>query len=226
MPERMNLQVSKLGSAENRFLTIGLLGGNRVGKSILINCLAGSEIASLSNRRSSLDHLQIYRYFETDPLPVVLPLAEELWREITQRCHIRQVLFCEFPGFDNLMGEHCEHILQFLKHLDVLIWVTSLERYADARFYEFLRLVHNEIQNVFFVLNKVDLLFQGQNLEKGYEQIASVTKHFQGYIRENYISEPLLYVISALQALNVDELASWNQFPMFRQKIMQQMNLE
>ncbi|OEU50990.1 MAG: hypothetical protein BA872_07745 [Desulfobacterales bacterium C00003060] len=212
----------KLASIGSSFLMAGLLGGTGVGKSTLMNALAGSEIASTSHRRPHTEDVLIYRHVAANPLPA-LASTDVPWREITHEADpIRQVLLCDLPDFDSLMGKHREHVIHFLEHLDVLVWVTSPEKYADGRFYEFLQLAHKAMQNFCFVLNKVDLLFQGESLETGYEQLMRVNRSFQGRINQNGIGNPLIYALAAEEALGTDQLAPWNQFPAFRQQLFQQ----
>ena len=216
----------KLASIESSFLTIGLLGGTGVGKSTLMNALAGSEIASTSHRRPHTDQVLIYRHGEANALPA-LSLKDIPYREVTHEAKsIKQILLCDLPDFDSLMGEHRKQVLGFMEHLDVLVWVTSPEKYADGRFYEFLRLSPKARQNFYFVLNKVDLLFEGEMLQKGYEQMARVERSFREHIRENGIGDPILYAFSAQEALDGNPLASWNQFPAFRQQIFQQRDVK
>ena len=218
--------LEKLASIQESYLTIGLLGGTGVGKSTLMNALAGSEIASASHRRPHTDKALVYRHVGAIPPPALdstdLPL-----REITHEAEaIQQILLCDLPDFDSLMGEHREYVLNFFEHLDVLIWVTSPEKYADGRFYEFLRMVPKADQNFCFVLNKADLLYQGKSLETGYEQLASVTGRFKEHIKGNGVREPLLFVISAQGALDSDQLPPWNQLTAFRHEVFQQRDIK
>lgn len=216
----------KLAAIESGFLTIGLLGGTGVGKSTLMNALAGSVIASTSHRRPHTDEVLIYRHFEANSLPE-LGLGDTPWREIIHESDtIRQILLCDLPDFDSLISNHRSHVQQFLEHLDVLVWVTSPEKYADGRFYEFLRTVPKAKQNFYFLLNKVDLLFDGGGLEAGYEQMASVARSFQENVRAIGIPQPLFYIVSAREIVDSDELAPWNQFPGFRQQILQQRDIK
>jgi GTP-binding protein EngB required for normal cell division len=216
----------KLASIQNSYLTIGLLGGTGVGKSTLMNALAGSEIASASHRRPHTDQALVYRHVEAS-LPTALISTELPWREITHEAEtIQQILLCDLPDFDSLMGEHREYVLRFLEHLDVLIWVTSPEKYADGRFYQFLQMVPKAEQNFYFVLNKSDLLFQNESLETGYEQLASVTTRFQEHIKGNGIREPLLFAISAQGVLDSNQLPPWNQLTAFRHEIFQQRDIK
>jgi GTP-binding protein EngB required for normal cell division len=225
---RMEAQklIQKLSDIEGRFLTVGLLGGTGVGKSTLMNALAGSEIASTSHRRPHTDKILVYRHLTASPLPA-LTLADIPWHEVTHRVDtIQQILLCDLPDFDSLMGEHREHVLRFLEHLDVLVWVTSPEKYADGRFYEFLQLVPKAAQNFNFSLNKVDILFHGESQETGYEQMARIVRSFQEHIREAGIPEPFVYTLAAEEVLNSDRLAHWNQFLSFKQHIFQQRDVK
>ncbi|MFH1123753.1 MAG: GTPase [Pseudomonadota bacterium] len=216
----------KLALVEHGHLAIGLLGGTGVGKSTLMNALAGEEIASTSHRRPHTDQVLIYRHAEAGTLSAE-PLGEAPWREITHHgAAIRQIILCDLPDFDSLMGEHREEVIQFLDHLDLLVWVASPEKYGDGRFYEFLKAVPKAGQNFTFVLNKVDLIFQGKNPDKGYEEMNLLFRRFRELIRENGIGDPLLYLISAQEAMGSDEAAPWNQFFPLRQHVFQQRDIK
>jgi GTP-binding protein EngB required for normal cell division len=216
----------KLSDIESRFLTIGLLGGTGVGKSTLMNALAGLAIASTSHRRPHTDKVLVYRHATANPLPAQT-LVDMPWHEVTHQVNtIRQILLCDLPDFDSLMGEHRAHVLGFLEHLDVLVWVTSPEKYADGRFYEFLQLVPKATQNFYFLLNKVDILFHGETQETGYEQMARIVRSFQDHITESGIAEPFVYTLAAEEVIDSDRLAHWNQFPSFRQQIFQQRDMK
>lgn len=216
----------KLDSIEGGFLTIGILGGTGVGKSTLMNALAGAEIASTSHRRPHTEGILIYRYVEANPLPE-LPLSSIPWREIThQEQAMGQILLCDLPDFDSLVGEHREHVVGFMEHLDMLIWVSSPEKYADRRFYELLLQVPKAKQNFYFVLNKVDLLFTDNALETGYEQMTRMAGRFQEHIKKSGIDLPLVYTVSSQDALHAAELAPWNHFPAFKQQVFQQRDIK
>jgi energy-coupling factor transporter ATP-binding protein EcfA2 len=209
----------KLRSLQESFLTIGLLGGTGVGKSTLMNALAGAEIASASHRRPHTDRVLIYSHEEAGVLPS-LPGEDLPWTLIPHRSDtIRQVLLCDLPDFDSLLGEHRERVIEFLEHLDLLVWVTSPEKYGDGRFYEFLSQVPKAEKNFIFVLNKTDLLFQDESLEQGYQQLTRLARTFQEHLHKQSIDQPRLYILAAQEALLPDPLSPWNQFPSFRQEI-------
>lgn len=213
------LRLENLGEGA---LTVGLLGGTGVGKSSIMNALAGAEIASTSHRRPHTEQVLIYRH-EASLLPLEVQTMQVPWREITHRADaVRQVLLCDLPDFDSLVGSHRLRVIGFLQHLDLVVWVTSPEKYADERFYSFLQEVPKARQNFYFIINKADLLFAGKTLESGYQELANVTAGFQRYLAANGVSHPLIYTISADQTQQRQPAAPWNQFASLRQQIFQQ----
>ena len=217
---------AKLNDIGGQFLTAGLLGGTGVGKSTLMNALAGAPIASVSHRRPHTDQVLIYRHRDAPPLPS-LSLGKVPWREILhQGDAVRQVLLCDLPDFDSMAGGHREQVLNFLEHLDMLIWVTSPEKYADASFYKFLELVPKARRNFTFVLNKVDILFKGNPPQTAYEQLRSIVDGFRSHIAESGISHPLIYPLSADEAVSPGASGPWNQFEAFRQQLFLQRNFK
>jgi GTP-binding protein EngB required for normal cell division len=209
----------KLRSMQESFLTIGLLGGTGVGKSTLMNALAGAEIASASHRRPHTDRVLIYSHEQIGFKPA-LPGEDLPWALVPHRSEaIRHVLLCDLPDFDSLLGEHREQVIRFLEHLDLLVWVTSPEKYGDGRFYEFLAQVPKAEKNFIFVLNKTDSLFHEGALEQGYQQLTNLARNFQEHLHKQRVDQPRLYVLSAREALLFDPLSPWNQFPSFKQDI-------
>lgn len=214
----------KLDDVENGFLTVGLLGGTGVGKSTLMNALAGEKIASASHRRPHTDRILLYRYKEA-PLPS-LHMENLPWEEIIHESDaIRQILLCDLPDFDSIVGEHREHVLQFLEHLDLLVWVTSPEKYADGRFYDFLSATTKAPGNFLFVLNKMDLLFQKEGQEEAYSQMNLLVGQFREYLHKNGLPGAAIYPLSA-QEITGEGVSPWNQFPAFRQHLFQQRDVK
>ncbi|MFO7987094.1 MAG: GTPase [Desulfatiglandaceae bacterium] len=214
--------LTELTAIEGRSLAIGLLGGTGVGKSSLMNALAGSKIASTSHRRPHTDRVLIYRYQTADPLPEAALAHIPSHEVIHQSSRIKDILLCDLPDFDSLAHEHRERVLGFLKQLDLLIWVTSPEKYADSSLYEFIQVTAKACQNFYFVLNKADLFFEGRSTDQGHKELAAVMQGFSGHIRAQGIEEPLIYTVSAREAMEASSLSPWNQFSTFSHQIFQQ----
>ena len=214
--------LDRLNALSDQVLVAGLLGGTGVGKSTVMNALAGAEIASTSHRRPNTDRVLLYRHEQAE-LPHSLPRTTVPWHEVAHQAEgVRQIVLCDLPDFDSLVGEHRDRVLKFLEHLDVLVFVTSPEKYADHSFYAFLEGVPKARPNFTFVLNKVDLLFQGEDMEPGYRQLASLTGLFQEYLQKANVSEPLLFPVSAEEAFRNPAVSLWNQFPAFRREIFRE----
>ncbi len=209
----------RLDALSDQVLVAGLLGGTGVGKSTVMNALAGAEIASTSHRRPNTERVLVYRHEEAE-LPRALPKTTVPWQEVIHQAEgVRQIVLCDLPDFDSLVGAHLDRVLRFLEHLDVLVFVTSPEKYADHSLYAFLEGVPKARPNFTFLLNKIDLLFQGQDLEPGYRQLASLSGLFQEYLQKADIREPLVFAVSAEEAFRAGAVSPWNQFPAFRREI-------
>ncbi len=216
----------KLANIEGRFLTVGFLGGTGVGKSSLLNALARENIASSSYRRPHTERVLIYRHVEADPLPQA-ELGQVPWQEATHRADpIKALLLCDLPDFDSILLEHRDYVMAFLEHLDLLVWITSPEKYADADFYDFLETTPKARQYFTFVLNKVDLLLTPGGDNEAPDRIARVLKGFRDHLEKKGMEDPLIFALSAEDAGHSDQAASWNQFHLFRRHLLEQRNIK
>lgn len=217
---------TRLKCIENGLLTVGLIGGTGVGKSTLMNALAGSEIASTSHRRAHTDRVLIYRHVTTDLPPTMLETGAP-HREIAHQAeNINRLLLCDLPDFDSFKQEHRQYVLDFMKCLDLLVWVTSPEKYADGRFYDFIQRAPKDVKNYCFVLNKADLFFRSQPLKMGRRQRAAVVGHFVAHLKGKGIQDPRIYVLSAAEGVGSSQVSSWNELTVFREHILQQWDIK
>ncbi len=221
--------LARINSLELSSLTMGLVGGTGVGKSTVLNALAGAPIATTSHRRPQTDKVLIYRFREA-PIPERILKSTIPYREFLHDAEsVKSILLCDLPDFDSIKEANRQQVLNFLEHLDVLVWVVSPEKYADGRFYSFLEEVPKSEQNFYFVLNKVDLFFsdQEENSEKGgHESLGRVLGVFQQHLSGKGISHPMVFAVSAAEALRQENLSPWNQFFLFRTQIFKQRDLK
>lgn len=212
----------KLRRLEERTLLIGLVGGTGVGKSTLMNALAQEPIASVSHRRPHTDRVLIYRHARC-PLPRSVGRGEGLFTEVTHQADaVRHVIMADLPDFDSLVREHRERVLVFMEHLDLVLWVTTPEKYADGRFYEMLREAPKSRENFAFVLNKADILFAEPGNPGALDDVNAVVRSFGRLVRDAGVRDPVLYVVSAQEALSGGQPSSWNQFPFLRRWVFQE----
>lgn len=213
---------SKLKELATGVLTIGLLGGTGVGKSTITNALAGETISSVSHRRPHTGEIIIYVHEETAVPDTMLNLDLSLIAHRHRAQKARNIIVCDVPDFDSIKKEHRKLVRQFLKLLDIVVWVTSPEKYADEAFYEFLRdtIKEKAPTNFYFVMNKVDLL-SGE-----IERLEHLTSSFTKYLAENGVEQPKLFLISAIEILRSEPVRIWNQWHLFEREIFRERELK
>ncbi|MDF9391669.1 MULTISPECIES: GTPase [Methylococcus] len=116
----------------HRPLVIGFFGGTGVGKSSLLNRLAGAAIARVSVERPTSREVSLYAHesVRLDRFPPGLPLD----RVRLARHHndaLRRLVWVDMPDIDSAEPANRELALRWLPHIDLLIYVVSPERYRD-----------------------------------------------------------------------------------------------
>jgi energy-coupling factor transporter ATP-binding protein EcfA2 len=139
---------------------VALVGGTGVGKSTLLNALAGDQVSAASVRRP------------TTGAPVAwIPAAtrdefEGLldWLGVDNvRVHedgaLPAVGILDLPDLDSIEREHRERVEALLPRVDAVVWLTDPEKYRDAVLHDdFLRRWVPRLDRQLVVLNKADRL--------------------------------------------------------------------
>lgn len=157
------LSADALSSADESFYLVGLIGGKEVGKSALVNALAGRDITATSAYGPGTEGVVAYAHLSQEK-----PLRELLEREVSGQFRIvthelpalrRQVLL-DLPDIDSHFAAHLQVTRTMLRHMLYPVWLVSIEKYADRQPQQMLAGVAmgNAPSNFVFCLNKVDQL--------------------------------------------------------------------
>jgi GTPase SAR1 family protein len=120
--------------ATRRPLVVAFFGGTGVGKSTLLNRLAGQEVARTGVVRPTSREISVYLHesVRLKPLPAHLPV-DRVQMVYHRSEAYRDVLWVDMPDFDSTDHSNHELAIKWLPHIDVLIYVVSPERYRDDR---------------------------------------------------------------------------------------------
>jgi 50S ribosome-binding GTPase len=141
---------------EQRPLVVAFFGGTGVGKSSLLNRLAGQTIARVGVERPTSREISMYHHqsLHISCLPAEFPV-EKIRVGRHQDDDKREVLWIDMPDIDSTEEKNRTIVLEWLPHIDVLIYVVSPERYLDDREWRLLRSVGAEHAWI-FVMNHWD----------------------------------------------------------------------
>ncbi len=146
----------QLFDSGNRPLVAGLFGGTGVGKSTLMNRIAGETIARASVERPTSRDITVYvhRSQAVDRLPSNFPM-ERMRTALHNNDRYRHVLFIDMPDFDSVESANRELVDLWLPHLDVVLYVVSPDRYRDDQGWRLL-LQHAHEHAWLFIMNHWD----------------------------------------------------------------------
>lgn len=119
-------------SGGERPLVVALFGGTGVGKSSLLNRLAGASIAKVGVERPTSREVTVYVHenVELNELPSELPLRDVRIARHTNAAQ-RDVMWVDCPDIDSTVTANRALALAWLAHVDLVIYVVSPERYRD-----------------------------------------------------------------------------------------------
>jgi len=149
----------RLGIAPDSYV-LALVGGTGVGKSTLLNSLAGETVSPASARRPTTG--RPVAWVSAESADDVRPLLEHLDVESVQthqRPGLERVVVLDLPDVDSLDESHRKTVEAILPKVDVVAWVTDPEKYADALLHDdFLRTWMGRLDRQIVILNKTDRL--------------------------------------------------------------------
>ena len=138
--------------------TLALVGGTGVGKSSLLNALAGTTVSAAGVRRPTTSAPVAWmpqdRVAEAQPLLAWLG-GVDVRTAPTGTGGGRLVL--DLPDLDSIEPSHAARVDALLPRVDAVLWVTDPEKYQDAVFHDaYLRRWLVRLGRQAIVLNKID----------------------------------------------------------------------
>ena len=154
-----------LDGKDIRPLIVAFMGGTGVGKSTLLNRLAGSEIARAGVERPTSKEVTLYHHvsISIQNLPDSFPLEKIKIAQHNDDAK-KAIVWIDMPDFDSTERSNQSLVLQWLPHIDVLIYVVSPERYKDEKAWRVL-LAEGAKHAWLFVLNQWDRGQLGQFID-------------------------------------------------------------
>jgi hypothetical protein len=216
-------------SDDRPFYLVGLIGGKDVGKSALVNALAGRSITPSSSYGPGTEGVIAYAHVsQTDALRELLEReVPGQFRIVTHEIpSLRRLVLLDLPDIDSHFASHLQVTRTMLRHMLFPIWIVSVEKYADRQPQQMLLKVAagNAPDNFVFCLNKIDQLtgFRVQGAERNSrggdgnpwepdpDAAAELRDDFAGRLQRTLsLSEPpRVYMISAThpEAFDLPEL--------------------
>ena len=143
-------------SGTRRPLVVAFFGGTGVGKSSLLNRLSGEPIARTGVERPTSREVTIYvhKSVQIQSLPEEFPV-DKVKIALHQQEDNHDILWIDMPDIDSVDTSNRQLVLEWLPHIDVLIYVVSPERYRDDRGWRLL-LEHGQRHAWLFVINQWD----------------------------------------------------------------------
>ncbi len=178
---------------------LAFAGGTGVGKSSLLNALAGQTVSAVRAVRPTTDEpLAWVADDRRDELGGLLSWLGVRHTASHADPALSDVAILDLPDVDSVRTEHRARVDELLPRIDSIAWVVDPEKYDDERLHTYLRSLGAHAGRMRFVLNKSDRLTEA-------EQQALVAD-LRRRLAESGLTDARVHVTSAATGDGVDEL--------------------
>jgi hypothetical protein len=177
-------RVGHLGST----VVLALVGGTGVGKSSLLNALAGERVASTG----------ILRPHTTEPLAWIPANAEPALAALLDELRVeRRVEQGSMPGIaildmtdvDSVESEHRRIVEAILPAVDLTMWVLDPVKYGDADLHRSLIAPTSGADRLLFALNRIDTVAEARR--------PAVLEHLAELLAWDGVTDPVVFAVAA-----------------------------
>jgi GTP-binding protein EngB required for normal cell division len=178
---------------------LALVGGTGVGKSSILNALAGEEVSPARALRPTTEHP--LAWVANDVREAVAPLLD--WLGVSRvaghdRADMAGVAILDLPDVDSIRPDHRATVDALLPRIDAVAWVVDPEKYDDEVLHGYLRRTAAHADRMWFVFNKAD------RLDPGARQ--TLIDDFRRRLAADGIEEPSIAMVSAADGTGIDAL--------------------
>ncbi len=197
-----------------------LLGPTGAGKSSLVNALVGSKVATAGFRRPTTSATLACVWGDDEQVDSSGPLLD--WLEVKNRHTVSSLgsapkgldglILLDVPDHDSVEVAHRLEMERIAEHVDLLVWVTDPEKYADASLHGYLRYLAGHEAVTLVILNKADRLAPAD--------LAACRRDLSRLLVEDGIPSATVVAASATTDSGVDELLKLLERAVANQDVM------
>ena len=203
---RERLERVATAGAERRALSaehtvVGFFGATGSGKTSLFNAVVGEDLGKAAARRptTSSPLAAIWHPDGSEELLDWLGVEDRRERQGEFANNAGPLILLDLPDFDSVEASNRAVAERLAGQVDVLVWVSDPEKYADSVIHDqFIRPHANHSAVTLAVLNKSDLLAE--------RDIDTVADSYAGLLRDDGLTNVQVVATSTLTGAGIDDL--------------------